>query len=76
MSDSDPRLSKSRAALRDLEWALDRIEVALARRDDPARLEEQLREARADYAKLDAAARTVQSGLDGAILRLRAVLEA
>ncbi len=75
MSDSESSLPKARTALRDLEGALARIEAALARRPHSSTLEAQLKDAHADYARLDAAARTVQTGLDGAILKLRTVLE-
>ena len=75
MSDSESSLPKARAALRDLEGALARIESALARRPASDVLKTQLEAAQADYIRLDAAARTVQTGLDGAILKLRTVLE-
>ena len=74
MTDASAALPRSRAALLDLERALGRLEGALARRGT-AEMTESLRAARADYARLDAAARQVETRLGEVIARLKSALE-
>jgi len=72
----DDQLPRSHAAIAMLEKSLARLEsvVAKAHHGDLF-LEQELTAARADYARLDEASRSVEERLDVAINRLRAVLE-
>jgi hypothetical protein len=81
MTDGVARLPPTRAALNDLRQAVDRLESALANREAgasvKAHISEQVKldEARSDYAKLNAAARQIEAGLDDLISRLKSALE-
>lgn len=73
------QLPHSRAALARLEQALARLEAAAAQQIDRAGddrfLAAQLQAVRDDYTRLDHASRMVESRLDGAIGRIKTILE-
>lgn len=82
----DEQLPRSRAAIEQLERALQRLETVVSRshhRDlfveqelkSARSLEQELQTARADYARLDETSRLVEERLDVTINRLRSVLE-
>lgn len=84
MGITDTSLPRSHAALQRLEQALNRLDNAVSSRDaeypdqvaDVATdLAEELRRARADYARLDDASRLVEQRLDGVIGHLRLMIE-
>jgi DNA primase large subunit len=75
LDDNDTRLAKSRAAVRQLERSLQRLERAVADHRGDLFLAEELRDARAAYSRLDAAAQAVETRLGEVVDRLRSALE-
>ncbi|HVI50060.1 MAG TPA: hypothetical protein VM661_02495 [Candidatus Sulfotelmatobacter sp.] len=76
MDHIDDQLPRSRAAIAQLERALQRLENVVAKsHHGDLFLEQELRAAKADYARLDETSRAVEERLDVAINRLRSVLE-
>lgn len=76
MDPIDDQLPRSRAAIAQLEKSLQRLEAVVAKgHHGDLFLEQELRAARADYARLDETSRMVEERLDVAINRLRSVLE-
>ncbi len=75
MDENDNQLPRSRAAIERLERALQRLEGATAHHNGDLFLEGELRRARDDYRRLDEASRLVEARLDGAIGRLKLILE-
>ncbi len=74
-------MSRLKSAAERLEIAIDRLDAAIAdgvpaEIGEAEPLADELASARADYAALKAATETVDARLDGAIQRLRALLEA
>jgi hypothetical protein len=75
LNDNDTRLPLSRAAMRELERSLERLERATADRGGDLFLADELRAAREAYARLDHAARVVENRLGEVVDRLRTALE-
>jgi archaellum biogenesis protein FlaJ (TadC family) len=72
----DDHLPRSRAAIAQLERSLQRLETVVAKgHHGDLFLEQELRAAKADYARLDETSRLVEERLDVAVNRLRSVLE-
>ncbi len=74
MTTIDDRTVRSRAALQELERSLARLDKAIARRKDEAALTDDLVAARAEYERLAATTRAVESRLAGVRDRLQAAL--
>ena len=79
MNGDNSQLARSRAALAQLERALARLDDAAARRiqkaGDDLFLADQLRAVQDEYSRLDHASLLVEARLDGAIGRIKTILE-
>jgi len=72
----DDHMPRTRIAMQAMEKALARLEGVTAKgTHGDLFLEQEVKALRADYARLDETAAEVEERLDGAILRIRSVLE-